>query len=69
MRNIRFEQRRADGYLRVGHGKVPVALGKNGLGQEVWGWILPGGVFTADRDQAMRAAELLNAEVEASLAR
>lgn len=69
MRNIRYEQRRSDGFLRVGHGKVPVALGKNDLGREVWGWVLPGGVFVADREMAMRAAELLNNETEACLLR
>lgn len=69
MRNIRFEQRSSDGFLRVGHGKIAVALGKNDLGREVWGWVLPGGVFVADREMAMRAAELLNNETEACLLR
>jgi len=65
MRNIRFEQRSSGGFLRVGHSKIPVALGKNDLGREVWGWVLPGGVFVADREMAMRAAELLNNEIRA----
>ena len=67
MRNIRFEQRSSDGFLRVGHGKIAVALGKNDLGREVWGWVLPGGVFTADRDLAMRAAEIVHNDIESCL--
>lgn len=46
--------------IKIGLGRILSATGYNRHGRIVWGWMLPGGVFTADREEAKAAAAIIN---------
>ncbi len=61
------EQRGNASDIKIGLGRILACTGMNRHGKVVWGWVLPGGVFTADRDDAMRAAAIIDRTLQAAI--
>ena len=61
------EQRGNASDIKICLGRIPACTGMNRHGKVVWGWVLPGGVFTADRDDAKRAAAIIHGILESSI--
>ncbi len=53
--------------IKIGLSRIPACTGMNRHGKVVWGWVLPGGVFTADRDDAKRAAAIIDRTIHAAI--
>ena len=46
--------------IKIGLARIPARSVADKYGRVVWGWALPGGVFTASREEAKAAASLIN---------
>jgi len=53
--------------IKIGLGRILSATGYNRHGRIVWGWFLPGGVFTEDREAAKAAAAIIDRIMQESV--